>query len=172
MKVNGEWKSWLKLNIHKTKIMAFCSINSWPIDGETIETLTEFIFLCSKIITEGYCSHEIKRCLLIGGKALTNLDSVLKSRNISLLTKVHLVKAMVFLVVMYGCESWTIKWLNTKELMLLHCSVGEDSWKSLVLQGHQTSQSQRKSIVNIHWKDWCWSWSSTILTSLCEKLTY
>ena len=137
----GEWKSWLKLNIQKTKIMAFCSITSWPIDGETIETVTEFIFLCSKIITNGDCSHEIKRCLLVGGKTLTNLDSVLKCRDISLLTKVCLVKAVGFLVVMYGCESWTIKWLNTKELILLQCSVGEDSWVSLVLQGNHTSQS-------------------------------
>ena len=137
----GEWKSWLKLNIQKTKTMAFCSITSWPIDGETIETVTEFIFLCSKIITNGDCSHEIKRCLLVGGKTLTNLDSVLKCRDISLLTKVCLVKAVGFLVVMYGCESWTIKWLNTKELILLQCSVGEDSWVSLVLQGNQTSQS-------------------------------
>ena len=123
----GEWKSWLKLNIHKTKIMAFCSINSWPIDGETIETLTEFIFLCSKIITECYCSHEIKRCLLIGGKSLTNLDSVLKSRNISLLTKVHLVKAMVFPVDTYRCESRTIQKAE-------HCKIDafELCWKRLL----------------------------------------
>ena len=99
----------LKLNIQKTKIMAFSPITSWPIDGETMETVTDFIFLGSKITTDGDCSHEMKRCLLLGRKAMTNLDSVLKSRDITLPTKVHLVKGMVFPVVMYGCESWTIK---------------------------------------------------------------
>ena len=101
-------KSGLKLNIQKTKIMASSSIISWQIDGETMETVTSFIFLGSKITTDGDCSHEIKRCLLLGRKAMTNLDSILKSRDITLPTKVHLVKAMVFPVV-YECESWTIK---------------------------------------------------------------
>ena len=96
------------------------------IDGETMETVRDFIFWGSKITADGDCSHEIKRCLLLGRKIMTNLDSILKSRHINLLTKVHLVKAMAFPVVMYGCESWTIK-LNTKELMLLNCGVGEDS---------------------------------------------
>ena len=96
------------------------------IDGETMETVRDFIFWGSKITADGDCSHEIKRCLLLGRKIMTNLDSILKSRDINLLTKVHLVKAMAFPVVMYGCESWTIK-LNTKELMLLNCGVGEDS---------------------------------------------
>ena len=96
------------------------------IDGETMETVRDFIFWGSKITADGDCSHEIKRCLFLGRKAVTNLDSILKSRDINLLTKVHLVKAMTFPVVMYGCESWTIK-LNTKELMLLNCGVGEDS---------------------------------------------
>ena len=99
----------LKLNIQKTKIMASGSITSWQIDGETVETVTDFIFLSSKITSGGDCSHEIKRCLLLGRKAMTNLDSILKSRDITLATKVCLVKAMVFLVVMYGYESWTIK---------------------------------------------------------------
>ena len=99
----------LKLKIQKTKIMAFDPITSWEIDGETMETVTDFIFLGSKITACGDCSHEIKRCLLLGRKALTNLDSILKSRDITLPTKVHLLKAMVFPVVMYGCESWTIK---------------------------------------------------------------
>ena len=108
MKEESE-KFGLKLNIQKTKIMAFGPITSWQIDGETMETVTDFIFLGSKITADGDCSHEIKRCLLLGGKATTNLDSILKSRDITLLTKVHLVKAMVFPIVKYGCDSWTIK---------------------------------------------------------------
>ena len=98
-------KAGLKLNIQKTKIMASGTITSWEIDGETVETVTKFIFLCSKITADGDCSHEIKRCLLFGRKVMTNQDSILKSRDVTLLTKVHLVKAMVFPVVMYGCES-------------------------------------------------------------------
>ena len=99
----------LKLNIQKTKIMASGPIPSWQIDGETVETVSDFIFLGSKITTEGDCSHEIKRRLLLGRKVMTNLHSILKQRDITLPTRVHLVKAMVFSVVMYGCESWTIK---------------------------------------------------------------
>ena len=107
MKVKEESeKAGLKVNIQKTKIMAFGLITSWRIGGETV---TDFIFLGSKITADGDCSHEIKRCLLLGRKAMTNLDSILKSRDVTLLTKVHLVKATVFPVVMYGCESWTIK---------------------------------------------------------------
>ena len=99
----------LKLNIQKAKIMASGPITSWQIDGETVETVSDFIFLGSKITTDGDCSHEIKRRLLLGRKVITNLDSIFKSRDITLLIKVHLVKAMVFPVVMYGCESWTVK---------------------------------------------------------------
>ena len=102
-------KAGLKLNIQKSKIMASGPITSWQIDGETMETVTDFILGGSKIIADGDCSHEMKRRLLLGRKAMTNQDSILKSRNITLLTKVHLVKAMVFPVVMYGCESWTVK---------------------------------------------------------------
>ena len=110
MKVKEESeKVGLKLNIQKTKIMAFGPITSWQIDGETVETVSDFIFLGSKITADGDCSHESKRCLLFGRKVMTNLDSILRSRDITLSTKVHLVKAMVFPVVMYGCESWTIK---------------------------------------------------------------
>ena len=110
MKVKQESKkSGLKLNIQKMKIMASGPITSWKIDGETMETVRDFIFLGSKIPADGDCSHEIKRHLLLGRKGMTNLDSILKSRDITLPTKVHLVKAMVFPVVMYGCESWTIK---------------------------------------------------------------
>ena len=99
----------LKLNIKKNKIMASSPITSWQIDGETVETVTDIIFLGSKITPDGDCSHEIKRCLLLERKTMTNLESILKSRNITLPTKVHLIKAMVFPVVMYGCEIWTIK---------------------------------------------------------------
>ena len=102
-------KAGLKLNVQKTKIMASGPITSWQIDGETVETVAGFIFLGSKITADGDCSHEIKRCLLLGRKVVTNLDSILKSRDITLPTKVHLVKATVFPVVMYGFESWTIK---------------------------------------------------------------
>ena len=110
MKVKWESeKVGLKLNIQKNKIMASGPITSCQIDGETVETLADFIFLGSKITADGDCSHEIKRCLLLGRKTVTHLDSILKSRDITLPTKVRLVKAMVFLVVMYGCESWTVK---------------------------------------------------------------
>ena len=110
MKVKEESeKVSLKLNIQKTKIMASGPITSWELDGETVETVAGFIFLHSKITEDGNCSHEIKRCLLLGRKVMTNLDSILKSRDITLSTKVHLIKAMVFPVVTYGCESWTIK---------------------------------------------------------------
>ena len=110
MKVRVESeKVGLKLNIQKTKIMASGPITSWEIDGETVEMVSDFIFLGSKIITDGDCSHEIKRRLLVGRKVMTNLDSIFKSRDITLPTKVHLVKTTVFPVVMYGCESWTVK---------------------------------------------------------------
>ena len=108
MKEESE-KVGLKLNIQKTKVLAFGPINSVQVDGETIETVTDFIFLGSKITADGDCSHENKRPLLLGRKAVTNLDSILKSRDLTLPTKIHLVKAMVFPVVMYGCESWTTK---------------------------------------------------------------
>ena len=110
MKVKEESeKVGLKLNIQKTKIRASGPITSWEVDGETVETVSDFIFLGSKITADGDCSHEIKRRLLLGRKVMTNLDSIFKSRDITLLTKVDLVKAMVFPVVMYGCESWTVK---------------------------------------------------------------
>ena len=110
MKVKEESeKVGLKLNIQKMKIMAPGPITSWEIDGETMETVTDFIFLSSKFTTDGDCSHEIKRCLLLGRKVMTNLDNILKSKDITLPTKVLLVNALVFPVVMYGCESWTVK---------------------------------------------------------------
>ena len=123
VKVESE-KVGLKLNIQKTKIMASSPITSWEIDEETVETVSDFIFCGSKITADGDFSHEIKRHLLLGRKVMTNLDSTFKSRDITLPTKVRLVKVMVFPVVMYGCESWTV---SAEELMLLNCGVGEDS---------------------------------------------
>ena len=139
MKVNEESeKAGLKFNIQKMKIMAHSPITSWQIDGETVR---DFIFLGSKITADDDCSHEIKRYLLLRKKAMTHLDSILKSRDITLPTYVCLVKAMVFPIVMYGCESWTVKKNDTEELMLLNCGVGEDSWESLGQQGDQSSAS-------------------------------
>ena len=120
-------KTGLKLNIKKTKIMASGPITPWKIDGETMETVTNFIFLGSEITADGDYSHEIKRCLFLGRKAMAYIDSILKSRDITLLTKFLIVKAMVFPVVMYECESWTIRRLRVEELVLLNCGVGEDS---------------------------------------------
>ena len=117
----------LKLNIQKTKIMASGPITSWDIDGETVETVSDFILGGSKITADGDCSHESKRRLLLGRKVMTNLDSILESRDVILPTKVHLVKAMVFPVVMYGCESWTVKKAESRRIELLNCGVGEDS---------------------------------------------
>ena len=126
MKVKEESeKVGLKLNIQKTKVMAAGPITSWQIDGETVETGINFIFLGSKVIADGNCSHEIKRHLLLGRKALENLDSILKSRNITLPTMVYIVKPMIFPVVVYGYESQTIK--KAEELTLLNCNIGEDS---------------------------------------------
>ena len=123
----------------KTKIMAAGPITSWHIDGETVETVSDFILGGSKITVDGDCSHEIKRRLLLGRKLITNLDSILKSRDITLPTKVHLVKDMVFPVVLYECESWTVKKAEHLRIDALNCSVGEDSWESLGLQGDPTS---------------------------------
>ena len=122
VKVESE-KVGLMLNIQKTKIMASGPITSLEIDGETVETVSDFIFLGSKITADGDSSCEIKRHLLLGRKVMTNLDSILKSRDITLPKKVHLVTAMIFLVVMYGCESWIVKKLNAKEVMLLNCGI-------------------------------------------------
>ena len=128
MKVKEESeKVGLKLNIQKTKIMAFGPITSWQIDGETVEIVSNFIFLGSKITADGDCSHEIKSCLLLGRKVMINLNSILKSRDVTLPTKVSLVKSMVFPVVMYGCESWTVKKAESRRIDTLNCGVGEDS---------------------------------------------
>ena len=154
MKVKEEsGKVDLKLNIQKTKTMASGPITSWQIGGETVETVADFIFLGSKITADGDCSHETKRCLLLGRKVMTNLDSILKSRDISLSTKVQLVKAMVFPVVMYGCESWTIKKAKHRRIdaFELWC------WRRLLRipgTARRSNQSILKEISpGVHWKD-------------------
>ena len=126
MKEESE-KVGLKLNIQKTKIMAAGPITSWQTDGETVETVSDFIFLGYQITADSDCSHEIKRRLLLGGKVMTNLDTILKGRDTTLPTKVHLVKAISFSVVMYGCESWTVKKAECQRIDALSCGVGEDS---------------------------------------------
>ena len=133
-------KAGLKLNIQKPKIMASSPITSWQIDGETMETARDIIFLNSKITADGNCNYEIKRGLLLGRKAMTKLDSILKSRDITLPTKIHLIKALFFPVVVYGCESWIIRKVECQRTDALNCGVGEDSWESLRLQD-KSSQS-------------------------------
>ena len=145
----------LKLNIQKTKIMASSPITSWEIDGETVETVADFIFGGSKITADGDCSHEMKRRLLLGRKVMTNLDSIFKSRDITLPTKVHLVKAMVFLWSCMDVRVGLWRRLSAEELMLLNCGVREDSWESLGLQGDPTSPFWRRSALGFLWKEWC-----------------
>ena len=137
-----------------------------------METVADFILGGSKITADGDCSHEIKRRLLFGRKVMSNLDSIFKSGDITLLTKVHLVKAMVFPVVIYGCERWTIKKAEHRRIDALELWCGEDSWESLGRQRDPTSSSWRKSVLNIHWKDWCWNWNSNILATWCKELTH
>ena len=173
MKVKEESeKVGLKLNIQKMKIMASSLITSWQIDGKIVETVTAFIFLGSKITADGDYSHEIKRRLLLKRKVMTNLDRILKSRDITLSTKVHLVKAMVFPVVMNGCESWTIKKAECKRIDA--CELWY--WRRLLRvpwTAWRTNQSiLKKSILNIHQIDWCWSWNSSTLTTWYEELTH
>ena len=154
VKVDSE-KVGLKFNIQKMKIMASGPITSWEIDGETVERVSDFIFWGPKITTDGDCSHEIKRRLLLGGKVMTNLDSILKSRDIPLPTKVRLVKAMVFPVVIYGCESWTVKKAECWRIDAFELWCWEDSWESLGLQGDSTSPFWRRSALGFLWKEWC-----------------
>ena len=180
MKVKGESeKVGLKLNIQKTKIMASGPIISWQIGGETMETVTDFIFGGSKITADGDCSHEIERCLFLGRKVLTNLDSILKSRDITLPTKVRLVKAMVFPVVMYGCESWTVKKAERrridafelwcwKRLLRVPCTARrsnksilkeispEYSWEGLMLRLKLQSTLATWCEELTPWRPWCW----------------
>ena len=142
----------LKLNIQKTKIMASGPITSWQIDGETMETVTDFILGHYRITADGDCSHEIKRCLLLGRKVMTNLDSILKSRDVTLPTKVRLVKAMVFPVVVYGCESWTIKKAEHQRIDVFE----QWCWKTLEspLKSKEIQPVHPKgNVLNIHWKN-------------------
>ena len=162
----------LKLNIQETKIMASSPITSRQIDGETVGTVTDFILGGSKVTAGGDCSHEIKRHLLLGRKVITNIHSILKSRDISLPTKIHLIKVMVFPVVMYGCESWTIKKVEHRRIdaFELWC------WRRL-LRVPWTARKSNQSILKeispeYHWKDWCWSWNSNTLATWFEELTH
>ena len=157
MKVKEEgWKkTGLKLRIQETKIMASCPITSWNVDGKTMEKVTDFIFLGSKVTADGDCSHEIKRHLLLGRKFMTNLDSILKSRDITLPTKVRLVKIWFFQWSCMYVRVGLCRKLSTEELMLLNCGAGEDSWESLGLQGDPTSPFWRRSALGFLWKNWC-----------------
>ena len=164
-------KPGLKLNIKKTRMMASGPITSWQVDGKTMETVTDFTFLGSKITADGDFSHEIKRCLLLGRKAMINLDSILKSRDITLPTKVHLVKAMVFPVVIYGCESWTINKAEHQRIdaFKLWC------WRRLLRvlwTARRSNQSILKEISPGCSLDWCWSWNSNTLATCCKELTH
>ena len=154
VKVESE-KVGFKLNIQKTKIMASGPITSWEIDGQTVETVWDFIFLGSIISADDDCSHEIKRRLLLGGKVMTNLDSILKSKDITLPTKVHLVKLWFFLWSCMDVRVGLWRRLSAEELMLLNCGIGEDSWESLGLQGDPTSPFWRRSALGFLWKEWC-----------------
>ena len=145
----------LKLNIQKTKIMASGPTTSWKIDRETVETVSDFIFLGSKITADGYCSHEIKRCLLLGRKFMTNLDSIFRSRDITLPTKVRLSSLWFFLRSYMDVRFGLWRRLSTEELMLLNCDVGEDSWECLGLQADLTSLFLRRSALGFLWKEWC-----------------
>ena len=151
--------------------MAFGPITSWQIDGETVETVTDFIFLGSRITAYGDCSHEIKRCLLLGRKVMTNLDSMLKSRDITLPKKVHLVKAMVFPVVMYGCESWTMKKADCWRIYAFELWCWGRRLRVPWTASRANHPSDWKSVLNVHWMDWCWSWNSSTLATWCEELT-
>ena len=163
MKEESE-KIGLKLNIQKTKIMASGPITSWEIDGETVETVSDFIFLGSEITADSDCSHEIKRHSFLGRKVMTNLDSILKSRDITLSTKVRLVKAMVFPVVMYGCERWTIKKAECWRIDVfeLWC------WRRLL----RVPWTARRSVLGVHRRDWCWTWNFNILATWWEEPTH
>ena len=172
MKVKDECKkAGLKLNIQEMMVMISGPITSWQIDRENMQAMTDLIFLVSKITADGDCSHEIKRHLLLERKAMTNLDSVLKTRDIALPTKVHLVKAIVFPIVIYGCESRTIK---KAERWIIHVSELW-CWRRLlkVPWTARLKQSILKDIgPDIHYKDWCWSWNSNTFVTWCEELTH
>ena len=171
MKVKEESeKAGLKLNIHKTKITVSSSITSWQIDRETMGTVTDFLFLGYKITSDGDCSHESKRCVL-ERKAMTNIDIILKSRDITLPTKVYLVKVLVFPLVINRCESWIIKKDECQRIdaFELWCWIRllRVSWTA-----RRSNQWVLKEVLDIHWKVWCWGWSSNTLATWCEELTH
>ena len=172
MKVKEESeKAGFKLNIQKTKITASGPITSWQIDGETVETMSDFILGGSKITADGDCSHEIKRRFLLGRKVITNLHRILKSRDITLPTKVRLLKAMDFPVVMYGYESWIVKKAECQRIDAFELWY----WRRLLRvpwTARRSNQSiLRRSVLGVHWKDWCWGWNSNTLATSCEELT-
>ena len=152
--------------------MAFGPITSWQIDGETVETVSDFILGGSKITADGDCSHEIKRHLLLGRKVMTNLDSIFKSSDITLPKKVHLINTMVFPVVMYGCESRTVKKADHRRIDAFEpwC------WRRLLRvpwTARRSNQSNlKRPVLGVHWKDWCWGWNSNTLSTSCEELTH
>ena len=159
----------LKLNIQKTKIMASDPITSWQIDGEPVETVRVFIFLGSEITMDVDFSYEIKRHLLLGRKAKTNLDSIFKSRDFTLPTNDYIVKGTVFPVVMYGCESCIIKKAEHRRIdaFELWC------WRRLLRVPWTARRSiLKRSVLGVHWKDWCWSWNSNTLATWCAELTH
>ena len=170
MKVKMESeKVGLKLNIQKTKIMASGPITSWEIDGETVETMSDFIFLGSKITADGDCSHEIKRCLLLGRKVMTNLDCILKSRDITLSAKVRPVRAMVFPVVLYGCESWTIKKAECWRMDAFEVWC----WRRLLRVPWNARRSNQSILKEMGPEgSTCWSWNFNTLGTWCEELTH
>ena len=170
VKEESEKPGW-KLSIQKTKIMLSGPITSWQVEAGKVEAMADFLSLGFKITADCYCCDEIKRYLLLGRKTVTNLDSILKSRHITLPTKIHIVKAMVFPVVMCECVSWTTKkaesWRNYA--FKLWC------WRRLLRVPWTAKRSNqsilKQSTLNIHWEDWCWSWSSNTLATWCEEMT-
>ena len=162
----------LNLNIQKTKIMASGPITLWEIDGETVETVSDFIFGDSKVTADGDCSHEIKTHLLLGRKVMTNLGSILKSRDITCQQRSISSRVWFFRWSCMDVRDRLWRKLRAEKLMLLNCGVGEDSWESLELQGDSTSPSWRRSVLGIHWTGWCWSWNSNSLATWCEELTH
>ena len=160
-------------NIKKLKVTASSPITSWRVDGEKVDAVTDFIFLVSQITVDSDCSHEIKRYLLLGRKDMKNLDSILKSRDITLLTKVHIVKAMVSPAVIYRCDSWTIKKVERWRIDAFELY----SWRRF-LRVLWTARRSNQSILKeinpeySHWDDWCWSWSSNTLATWCEESTH
>ena len=157
---SGEWKSWLKAQHSENEDHGIWSHHFMGNNGETVETVSDFIFLGSKITADGDCSHEIKRCLLLGRKVMTNLDSIFKSRDIALPTKVRLVKAMVFPVVMYGCESWTVKKAERRRIDAFELWCWRRLFRVPWTARRSTSPFWRRSALGFLCKEWCWSWNS------------